>query len=664
MKKLNFRILIMVKKMSKKFYLSSFLLILIFGFFIYRTFKLSYGLHDYYFQEYKKISEVYVTGSSAPRGKILDINGKVIVDNVGVNVINYHKQAGSTLEKEVEIAKELVLLTDYQYPYKESSLSDYYMVLYPEKVNNLVTSEEKRLYSERKITKDELEELKKMRITEEMLSELTDLEKYSSYFYFLMNDGYNYDNKVILKDINDDVYASIVEAHLLGIFGEVDWSRNYVYGDTLKSVLGTISNSLPKDKQELLKNGYSLGDKVGVSGLEEYYEEYLKGEKAVYKLENNNLVLVKEAKRGNDLVLEIDIDMQKQVEDIIKMQIESAKKQVNTEYYRESYALISEPKTGAIRVMAGIRLLDNGEYQDVSINVIKNAYTVGSAVKAASISVGYQNGVVDIGTTMNDGCVKLANIPAKCSYKRLGRLDDLRALALSSNYYQFVVALGVAGHKYTYNMKAPVTEDDFNKYRNTFASFGLGNTTGIDLPNESIGLKGDKIAPDLLMNLAIGQYDLYTPTSLLQYVNTIANNGGRLKLNLMHKLKNEDETVLENTVQELNKVDLEQKYMNRIQNGLREVIKSGTGYWYINQNISAAGKTGTSESYIDTNNDGLMDAFVLSNTFLMYAPFEDPKYSMVVISPNTSNLNGKSRYRAQVNRLIARNINDFLFSSE
>ena len=92
-------------------------------------------------------------------------------------------------------------------------------------------------------------------------------------------------------------------------------------------------------------------------------------------------------------------------------------------------------------------------------------------------------------------------------------------------------------------------------------------------------------------------------------------------------------------------------------------MEHGTGYWYINPQIEAAGKTGTSESYIDNDYDGKLESYVLSNTFLMYAPFDNPKYSIVVISPNTSNLDSESTYRSPVNRLIARKINDFLFSS-
>lgn len=650
--------------MQKKFYIYIIFLSLIFSLFIFRVSDLAYANHEKYLDKYSAITNIYVKGGSAPRGRILDINGKILVDNIGINTIVYHKTNYITLETELEVAEKLAQLTNYEYNYDNSKLKKFYLLKNSKECDNLITSEEKKLYSERKLTKKEIEELKLNRITSDMLNSLTNLEKYSSYFYYLMQEGYIYDNKTLLKNIDDELYAKIIESNLTGIFGEIEWQRDYKFGNTLKTIFGEISNSLPKEKENLLNNGYSYQDKVGISGLEEYYEEYLKGEKALYKLENNNLKLIKNAERGSDLVLEIDIDLQLKIEEIMKKQITEAKKMPNTEFYRESFVLISDPKTGAIRTIAGIRRLDNGDFQDVSINVIKNAYTVGSAVKAASLTVGYQNNLIDIGTKYNDSCVKLANLPAKCSYKRLGLLDDKSALAMSSNYYQFMIALKLSGNKYSYNMKAQVSEKDFEVYRNTFKTFGLGSKTEIDLPGELEGLKGNQVAIDLLLNLAIGQYDLYTPVGLLQYINTIASDGTRLKLNIMHSIKNEDKVIYENKIAELNKIDLEEKYLKRIQESLREVIKTGTAYWYASPDSEAAGKTGTSESWIDSDFDGKIDSFVLSHTFLMYAPFENPKYSMVVISPNISNLNGKTKYRVQVNRLIARNINDFLLSSE
>ena len=657
----------MVILMPKRIIVILMFIASIFGIFLYRVYSLAYQNREFYLNEAREINEVYVSGTSAPRGRILDVNGNILVDNIGVNTIYYHKPSGVTLKDELFVAEELVKITNYEYMYDIDRLKEFYSIINSSKVDSLITEEEYQLYSERKLTSQDLSEMKMNRITDDMINSMSTLEKYSSYFYFLMNEGYSYDNKCLIENASEEIYASVLERNFLGIFGEMEWKRVYNYGDTLKTIFGEISNSLPAEKDYLLDRGYSLTDKVGISGLEEYYEEYLKGEKAIYKVgSNNSLELVKEAKRGADLVLEIDINIQMQVEEIIKEEILKAKKTANTEFYKESYALISDPATGSIKAIAGIRLITNGKdssFQDVSINVIKNAYTVGSAVKGASMAVGYKNGIIDIGTSITDGCVKLANMPAKCSYKRLGRLNDVEALALSSNYYQFIIALGIMGYNYTYNMEAEASMEHFNLYRNTFAEFGLGAKTGIDLPNESLGLKGETVAPDLLMNLAIGQYDLYTPVELLQYINTIASSGTRRTLSLMHSVINGDEILLEHTNEVLNQVELEDKYIKRIQEGFHSVMKSGTGYWYINTSIPAAGKTGTSESYIDNDLDGNLESFVLSNTFLMYAPYDNPKYSIVVISPNTSNLNSNSKYRSPVNRLIARSINDFLFSS-
>ena len=68
-------------------------------------------------------------------------------------------------------------------------------------------------------------------------------------------------------------------------------------------------------------------------------------------------------------------------------------------------------------------------------------------------------------------------------------------------------------------------------------------------------------------------------------INTIATSGSRLKLNIMNSIKNDEEVILTNEVKELNKVNLEEKYFERIQEGFNSVMRSGTGYWYVNQNI-------------------------------------------------------------------------------
>ena len=172
--------------MVKKFSLFSSLLVIVFSFFLYRVISLVYYSHGYYISEYKRLTENYTTGGSAPRGRILDINGKVIVDNIGTPQIVYHKIENITLKKELEIASKLVVLTNYRYSYKEGQLKKFYMVLYPDNCNKLITDKEREKYKRREISKKELEALKLDRIPEEMIEELTPLEKYSSYFYYLI----------------------------------------------------------------------------------------------------------------------------------------------------------------------------------------------------------------------------------------------------------------------------------------------------------------------------------------------------------------------------------------------------------------------------------------------------------------------------------------------
>ena len=172
-------------------------------------------------------------------------------------------------------------------------------------------------------------------------------------------------------------------------------------------------------------------------------------------------------------------------------------------------------------------------------------------------------------------------------------------------------------------MKFDVTEEDFKRYRDTFASYGLGAKTSIDYPLEQTGMKGTKVAGDLLLNLAIGQYDTYTPISLLQYINTLANYGNRYAL----RFKKEDYNTF------LNQIALDEAYYNRITEGLYEVFHGGTASSYVSKNKNAVGKTGTSETFYDSDNDGVVDKEVINSTVAFYYPRENPRYSIVVVAP-------------------------------
>ena len=467
-------------------------------------------------------------------------------------------------------------------------------------------------------------------------------EKTQAHIYSLMNKGYIYSKKKIASNLTEEEYAKIIESKIPGITGELSWDRIYLYGDTLKNIFGRIGSITKETKEYYLTKDYELTDTVGISYLENVYEDYLRGKKAKYKVGSDyTLTLLEEEQKGNDLILSIDIDMQIKTEEILKDKLILAKKYGNTEYFKDSYALVSDPLTGSIKAISGIRLNDDNTFSDISLNNINKSYTIGSAVKGATIAVGYKYKLIEPGKYINDSCVKLLFVPQKCSFKKLGKVNDLTALSNSSNYYQYMIAIKLTGNTYTPNMKLNATKEHFKKYREMLSSFGLGVKTGIDLPNEQTGIMGKTIADDLLLNLSIGQYDTYTPIEVLQYINSVAT-GKRIKLSLMQEIKNGEETLLENKSEVLNNVDLDKESLDRIKEGMKLVLSEGTGKFYVPQGLNFAGKTGTSESFLDTNNDEIVDTATISSTFTGFYPADNPKFSIVVITPNVSHKNGKT----------------------
>ena len=614
--------------------------------------------NDFYTMALENKTLVYVNGGSAPRGRILDTNGKVLVDNIGVKTIYYNKIKDITTAKEIEIAYTLANILSIE----QGSVTEQKTLWLKENNNgnDLITNEEYRLFDERKITQEEINNLKYERITSEMLNEKNESFKKAARIYSLMNNGYAYSKKEILKNVQEEEYAQVIESNIPGVTGELSWERIYLYEDTLKNVLGSIGNIPKEEKEYYLSNGYELTDTVGISYLEKQYEEYLKGTKAKYLVNSDNtLTLIEEEQRGYDLVLSIDIDIQLKVEEIIKDKILLGKKYPNTTYYKDSYALVSDPLSGQIIAMAGLRNNDDETWSDISLNVINKSFTIGSAVKGATIAVGYKYGLVEMGKYINDSCIKLYLTPQKCSFKNLGRINDLEALAYSSNYFQFLIAIGITGNTYKPNMQLNATQEHFKIYRDMLASFGLGVKTNIDLPGETTGIIGSKVADDLLLNLAIGQYDTYTPIEVLQYINSMAS-GSRLALSVMKEIKDGDEIIYENAINVLNDVDLNEEYLNRIREGLKLVLSEGTGKIYVRDDLLAVGKTGTSESFYDSNNDGLVDVATITSTFAGYFPEEDPKFSVVVITPNISHNNGTNSTMYYGASKITKDITSFL----
>lgn len=610
-----------------------------------------------------------VLGSSPPRGRILDRNHNVIVDNKAVNTIVYKRRKGTNYKDMIKLAYKVYSHLDLDYSkVSNRAIREFYLYNSKTNLDELISKEEWELYDMKKLSSLELEEFKLERISEEDLLNLSEEDLKVAYLFYLMRDGYSYTEKIIKSNVSDYEFAYISEnnSELDGFDTKIDWIRVYPYGDTMKSILGSVSSSsqgVPvEEKDYYLKQGYSLNDRVGLSYLEKQYEEYLKGEKSQYQVINSNeLKLIEEGHRGNDIVLSIDINLQVEVEKIIVEQMMRAKNELNTEYYDHSSVIIQDPYTGEVLVMASKRIV-NGNVVDNANSMLVSPVTPGSVVKGASMLVGYNEGVIKIGEKMYDECVKIAGAPKKCSsVLNLGVIDDIVALAKSSNVYQFKTAIRVNGQEYFNGIKLNFRQESFDKYRKMYRSFGLGTSTGIDLPVESNGYTAKDRSAGNLLDYVMGQYETYTPLQLSQYINTIANGGSRYKMHLLKEVVSDDgKSIYNYDPVILNIVDTDDIYMKRIQEGFYAVMHMSGGYGrgYVEDRLDAAGKTGTSQSFLDTDNNGIIDTETITSNFVGYMPYSNPKISLTVVSPNSSHPNSSSNFASLVTLRITKAVSN------
>ena len=636
-----------------------FLNILVYFSFMLITVKLFYLQiidNNYYLEKLSNKTNKIIYEDTNLRGRIYDKNNNLLVDNTLVLTIVYQREDDID---EIELAYEISKKIDLPY-YKLTSsyLKDFYILEHEKEIDNRLSKDIINKYLKRQITSSEYYSYKKNLVTELDLSKYNDEDKKAIYLYYLMHNDYSYMEKIIKENcsVEEFMYFSENSHNLHGFYTKYNYGRKYMFGDTFKSVLGNVG-SIPKEKEDYyLSRGYSINDKVGLSNIELIYDDILKGKKAMYLIKNNEKVLIKEPEKGSDLVLTIDIKLQKLVDDILSNEIRKAKNSYTSKYYNHSYVLVTDTY-GRILSMNGKEIV-KGKIMDVAIGNITDTITAGSVVKAASMLVGYDKGAIKIGEVMKDECIKIKNTPKKCSIYTMGYVNDIDALVKSSNVYQFKTAIKIGGGVYRYNKSINIKNEAFDIYRNYFNRFGLGVSTGIEFPNESLGYKGSNRNPGLLMNFAIGQYDTYTNIQLNQYISTIARDGNRYKMHLVNKIidNNGNITLLEPEI--LNNININSKYLNRVKTGLKEVITRGTGRNYVN--IESSGKTGTSESFYDSNNDGKIDTETISTNFVMYAPSNNSKFAISINSPNIGL--PETSYRYPINQNVIKKITNNIYN--
>lgn len=361
--------------------------------------------------------------------------------------------------------------------------------------------------------------------------------------------------------------------------------------------------------------------------------------------------MIRKGKRGDDLVLSTDIDLQLAIEKIIQNKLSKA--HIGQPYLDRTFVSVMNPKTGEILAMAGKQYVKDKEtgkteINDYALGNINSSYSMGSAVKGATVLTGYQTGAIKPYDVIRDEPIYLKGTDVKKSWDvgGFGYINDLYALKRSSNVYMFKLAMQVGGQNYVPH--GPLLFDKvetIRKFRNNFSQFGLGVKTGIDLPGESAGIGGG-IPPESgkVLDFAIGQYDTYTPLQLVQYISTIANGGYRLQPHIVKEIRKpsvkSDELgpiVYKNEPKILNKVDMKSDWVKHVQEGLKLVVNDplGTAYGGIhNKQFKIAGKTGTAQAVYDgPNRKPNQIIWTWNVTFAGYAPYDNPEVAISVVVP-------------------------------
>lgn len=427
-------------------------------------------------------------------------------------------------------------------------------------------------------------------------------------------------------------YPYKAAAHILGYVGEVD------------------SNILKRTNYF-----YQMGDYMGLSGLERFYEPILMGQRGVrYQIKDNKNRIVgayekgkydSTAIAGRNLRTSIDIEVQVLAERLLKNKLGAI--------------VAIEPQTGGIIAMASGPTYDpnqlTGSFRKSNFSwmlrdtarplfnrAIKGQYPPGSTIKPTGALIALDEGVItpEYGIGCSGayfGCRR----PIKCTHNTAGHAGNLRvALANSCNsYFSHIYRLAVD------NPRLSGTVNGYLKWKQYMNSFGLGVKLGVDLPSEDKGLIVDTSFYNRLYNkswnsctnvfLGIGQGEMQaTPLQMANMMCIIANKGYYYTPHFVNKIDGEtaEDTILNRYKVKHNVTSIPGEIYEIVQLGMQDVIESGTGRVARIEGISVAGKTGTAENYgmIFGKREKLKD----HSWFVCFAPRENPRIAVAVIVEN------------------------------
>jgi penicillin-binding protein 2 len=442
---------------------------------------------------------------------------------------------------------------------------------------------------------------------------------------------------VLMRDAPFAVLAAVEETRsdLPGIEVQVEPMRRYPNGILAAHLLGYAGEINDVELDSLSDEGYQSGDLFGRSGVEHSYEPILHGrdgaEFVVVNASGKRVsALAGEPPRmpipGHDLVLTLDLKIQRSLEEAM-VNVKSGAAVILDPRNGEILALVSRPAFDPNEFSHGLSFsrwseLTSGGANPLLDRAIQGVYPPGSTFKIVSAMAGLRAGLITANSRMSPcfGSFTFGGRAFSCwNHKGHGSVTLLEAIQGSCDvyFYQLGLILGL-----------PRLEE-------TARGFGLGDRTGVDLPQERRGLVpstawydkrwgAGKWRKGLLLNLAIGQGELLvTPMQLAVMAAEAGNGGHAIRPHIVREVRGARNEHVPKPTQP--GIEADPEAWRTLHEGLQRVVDIGTGTAARVPGVTVAGKTGTAQ-----NPHGQDHAL-----FVCYAPADSPSLAMSFVIENS-----------------------------
>jgi len=481
-------------------------------------------------------------------------------------------------------------------------------------------------------------------ILEEDVSEIKKKIENSDFSTVLIRENLEHEKLVLLRTKIEELEGFEIKENNV---------RNYSDSVSFSHILG-FTGKMDEESIRELEN-YSITDYIGKQGLEKFYERELRGKPGRVLVEKDVFgeglfeMEISEPESGNNLVLWLDSELQKKLEDSLRNSMENVGA-------KKGAAVIMDPKTGGILSLVSLPSFDNNLFskgisfedfkeitedpnQPLFNRVLGGGYPVGSTIKPLMSVAALEEEVIDPNRNiLCEGKIEVPNpyFPDQPSifldWSTHGWTNMRKAIAESCNVYFYTIGGGFGDIEGlgVYNIK---------KY---LSLFGWGKLTGIDLPGEAEGRIPDPewkesyfSDPDQKIwrvgntyNLSIGQGDIaVSPLQVVAAFSAIANGGTLYQPQLVKKIvKGSDNSLVsEKKPIVLRRDFVDSNNLGVVKEGMREAVLYGSSVALNLLPVDVGSKTGTAQTPIEES---------YHNWVTVIAPIEDPQLVLTVVIEN------------------------------